>query len=253
MKVFYINLDRSADRRAYMEEILTHLGIEAERIPGVAGSNVPSWLAPQFAEPTPLTPGQIGDYASLLVVAKRIVDDALDYALVLQDDIIIDPRLMGLCEGAIWHLPKDWDCVHLDTEFKRAVVRFSALSREHSLVRFLRQPVGNGAFLLSKKGAQKWLEPHPRRLPSDVDNRRAWSPTTVFGVYPALVHHQREVLGSCIGGFDRGRARTSGIGTAFGNVLAFGPQVCARVWINNLINMVRKKIDGKRRVAVIIP
>lgn len=252
MKVFYTNLDRSPERRKFMEDILGHLGIEAERIAGIDGSNVPEWLSSQFAEPTPLMPGQIGCYASLLIAAKRIVDDDLPYALILQDDIIIDPKLMELCREALWHLPPDWDCVHLDTEFKRSVVRFSALTREHSLVRFLRQPVGDGAFLLSKQGAKKWLRARPRRLPSDVDNRRSWKPETVFAVYPALVHHQREVLGSCIGG-TRPQAKSSGFATVLAAMRAFGPVVCLRAWTRGTINMLRRKLDGKRRVAIIIP
>lgn len=51
--IFLINLDRSPDRLAFMQEQAERLGLKLERISAVAGTRgLPKWLAPRFVSET---------------------------------------------------------------------------------------------------------------------------------------------------------------------------------------------------------
>ena len=103
--VFVINLDRSWQRREYMEGQANQLGLAYERISAVDGLNVPEWLRSEFDGPHTMSPGEVGCYASHLVVAQRIVCAAIDAA------------------------PPDWDLIHLSSVFKVPAIEVCPLTK----------------------------------------------------------------------------------------------------------------------------
>ncbi len=184
---FLINLDRAPDRLAFM----AGQGIVFERIPGIDGtSNLPGWLRPQFAgaiADATMSAGEIGCYASHLVCADEIVERELACAIVLEDDVTLEPDFMATASLAVAAAPAGWDYIHLSTNYKRAVVHVCDLpGRSRMLVRHTRLPVNSAAYILSQAGARKWLRERPRARPNDMDIRYAWlDDLDVFGVFPA--------------------------------------------------------------------
>src|SRR5262249_11433051 len=63
-------------------------------------------------------------------------------------------------------------------------------------------------YLISRRGAQKFLAPRPRYWPIDTDIRRPWHfGLNVFGVCPSLVAHNEEVPSIIGGRLKRSRGR----------------------------------------------
>src|SRR5262245_10806925 len=89
-KVFLINLDRSVDRLAHMQRQFDRLRMTVERLPAAEGLNIPAWMRSEFKGPHQLSPGEVGCYASHLMVAHKIVAEELSHAVVLEDDAILD-------------------------------------------------------------------------------------------------------------------------------------------------------------------
>jgi glycosyl transferase family 25 len=205
--VFLINLDRSRNRLQHMAKQASSLGLAFERIPAVEGANVPDWLRSEFDTPHAMSPGEVGCYASHLVVAQHVVARGLPYAVVLEDDVELAPDFKTTIRAAIDAAPPGWDLIHASSVFKAPVIHLGALSDRSHLVQYTRMPVNTAAYVVSNRGARKRLSPMVRSRPVDMDNRYAWlQRLEIFGVYPAPAE-QREEIPSEIGTATRRRSR----------------------------------------------
>ena len=260
--MFYvINLDRSADRMEFMRAQLHRFGIEAERFPGVDGAaGVPDWLSEEFAGPHELTNGEIGCYASHLKIAQMMVGESLPHVVVLEDDVTIDADFERTCREAIANAPASWDYIHLSSVVKRAVMEVGSLSGGRSLIRYSKLPVNTAAYILSNRGARKWLTPMPRCRPNDVDIRYAFlSDLNVLGVYPAPAFQGND-FPSVIGGTHTPHMRDprswspgpfSELFLERWNARRLGLWNYTLARVANVANSARRRVDGRRRVAVL--
>ena len=101
MKIFVINLERDMDRRLSIQSQLNKFEIPFEFEKGVLGSAIPKEeLAVIYDKKKTfrnlcreLTKAEIGCAISHINVYKRIVEENIPYALILEDDIIIPKQL----------------------------------------------------------------------------------------------------------------------------------------------------------------
>lgn len=251
--IFLINLDRSKDRWQFMQQQAQALGLEFERVPAVEGRNLPEWLKSEFCDDR-MSAGQIGCYASHLVIASMIVGRGLQHAIILEDDATLVPEFLSVAGQAVASAPQDWDYIHLSSNFKKSVIKVAGLG-DHALIRYVENPSNTAAYILSNRGARKWLKPMPRVRPNDLDNRFAWQQDLkIYGVYPALAT-QREQFASELG---RPKVRPRWepgplvmLGGRLWNMREIGVRnYVLGAWADAL-NSFRKRVDGRRRVAVL--
>ena len=90
MHAYVINLARSRDRRAYITAHLNQIGIDHEIVTGIDGHSLDlsdqRIIAPEFHTNAYLRPARAGCALSHLAVYRKIIEDGLDVALVLEDD-----------------------------------------------------------------------------------------------------------------------------------------------------------------------
>lgn len=102
MKVFVINLDRNSDRLTNVERLAAHFGLDFERFSAVNGKLLPEAFIDEvisrrrnFDEKfSLLKPGEIGCALSHLDIYQKIIDNGLELALILEDDIEFDENLI---------------------------------------------------------------------------------------------------------------------------------------------------------------
>jgi glycosyl transferase family 25 len=217
LPAFYINLDRDVARRAAIERELQQIGLKAERIAGVDGERVPPNLQPFFFENgvrvSRLSSGEVGCYASHLTAMQLILDRALEWALVIEDDVRLHSRLTDIVKAAIACAPSDWDFIKLCRYPPLGGKPIAKLAAGRTLVRYCRIPNSTGGYLVSKAGAKKLLARHPKTIPIDSDMRRPWlSGLEVFGVTPPVTPHDRTLPSSIEtrGGGVKGRYKHTG-------------------------------------------
>jgi len=103
MHAYVINLARSRDRRAYITEQLDQIGIDYEIVMGIDGRHLDlddaSIVAPSFRTSAALPAGSAGAALSHLTIYKRIIEDGLEMALVLEDDVILPADLDALADA----------------------------------------------------------------------------------------------------------------------------------------------------------
>jgi glycosyl transferase, family 25 len=159
----------------------------------------------------PLTPGEIGCYASHIAVWHAIAERGQALALVLEDDVELGAALPSVLEAAAG-LKGPWDLIKLvGRERSESAIARWPLTSQAELIRYARVPSLTGAYLISLSGARK-LAQHsaPVARPIDVDLRHHWecgvqtygvqpypislapiSETSTIGVKPALAWRNR--------------------------------------------------------------
>ena len=94
--VFYINLDKRADRRVLMEKELELIGLSGERFVGLERS-----------------PGIVGCGYSHLSVLVEARNRGLPNVLIFEDDILLSPKFNEYLEQTLKKIPSDWDMIVL--------------------------------------------------------------------------------------------------------------------------------------------
>lgn len=120
LPIFLINLDKRADRLAYVSEQLTTLGLTFRRFAAIDGSllsmdsqtlfDVPRFILEQKKRPVI---GEVGCALSHRALWQTMLDEHLDYALILEDDIKLDPALLALLAKPSFY--KQFDFLNLSS------------------------------------------------------------------------------------------------------------------------------------------
>lgn len=165
-KIFIINLDRSTERYQHaLAQLASWPDLPIERVSAADGRSMSEQQLNQYyslALNTKhyhklLKPGEKGCYISHIWCWQRIVEQDLDFALILEDDFIIQTDLAALLE-TIGRLNTPWHYLKLAMPNKaQPVLAREALTSQYSLVHYKKHPVSTVAQAVSKAGAQLLL------------------------------------------------------------------------------------------------
>jgi len=107
MKIFVINLDKDKDRLDYMANSFSNFNFNNwERIDAVYGKYLPD--LEKYGKI--LNPSQLGCYLSHVKTYQKILEQNLEYGVILEDDVTLTEWFPKL-EEIISSLPKDFDIV----------------------------------------------------------------------------------------------------------------------------------------------
>lgn len=188
--VYYINLDRAADRRAGMEErlgLLAAEGVEHTRVSAVDGSK----LKPEDLKvydhdiarrkfglgSNRMTPNEIACTLSHARVLQAILDAGHDYAVVLEDDVQLSPAF-GAAIKAAGEIKTGYDLIYLNQHVRRRHRRIETIKTTagpSDIVRMYYTQPCSYSYLVSRKGARKLLDHmFPIIAQYDVFLQRYW-------------------------------------------------------------------------------
>lgn len=198
--IFVINLKEDKDRWRNIFGQINAFGLPFSRFDAYRGEYVPQPWKEQFfpktkravlSHPT-LTSGEIGCYASHLACMNMLLEGNHPAAIILEDDIIIDPRLPDIISN-IEKIPENWDIVHLSGQPKSSFFQLSNFTPDFELIKFSRIPTGALGYIVSRSGAQKFISNKQnivRRFPNDIEVRNAHiRRLNVYGCLPPPVSH----------------------------------------------------------------
>lgn len=183
-KVFLINLDRSTERLEKAAQQLNRLNVPFERIAAVDGSQLTkaeidaAFDIEQAERRTAynLTIGEMGCYLSHVECWRRIIAEALDFAIVLEDDLVLDdgfPEAIAEIEQ-LTHTHA-WDYIKLANPFKKRPYQTRLSINNYTLVDYPKAPTGTVAQAVSLTGAQALLTHRPPFFRAiDVDLQWEW-------------------------------------------------------------------------------
>ena len=218
--VLIINLDRSATRmQAAHQEMMRH-GVRYERLPAVDGKALTAAQITKLATEACAsfcTPSTVGCFLSHMKAWQYVVDNGLDRAIILEDDVHVVDNYEGPLRAACADLPHDFDILFLacftclsqqpldKLMQKLAGTRRETLIISEHLVRPA-QTLGTHAYMISAKGARAALDRLPRpsfhldwALSSLVDELQVYAvrpgiafqtnaPSTIGAAHPHLLN-----------------------------------------------------------------
>lgn len=192
-KVCLINLARSTDRLAACARQLETHGLSFERIEAVDGDALDNNAIAQLYDfqhssyHKHMTSGEIGCYLSHVRAWQKIVDEQLDYALILEDDILLHDEIKSGLD-AVQAIQEPWDLIKLaEAPVKRKVVHQIPVG-DFSLVTYNKVPIRCCAQIISLAGAKKLLATSANiTRPIDIEMQYWWeSDLQVFGLKPYI-------------------------------------------------------------------
>jgi glycosyl transferase family 25 len=173
MKIFIVNLERAADRRAAILRHLAELGLEAEILPAVEGVKVDRATLGPGAEPR-LSNGEVGCYLSHVRFWQLVVERRLPHAIVLEDDVVCSPSLLRVARDAAALMPP-FDAVRLSALQPIRGIPVATLSGGEQLILPTKHPSGTQGYMISLEGARRLLAAIPvPRSPIDDTLDRYW-------------------------------------------------------------------------------
>ena len=122
MKVYYINLDRSPERRAWFKQQTEDLGLELVRVPAVDGrqlsvAELDSWRA--FTEGNEiLSAAEIGCFLSHRKAWEMVLSGDEKWAFVAEDDIHFSGNAAAFLSDDKW-IPPLAGLVKAETDLRR--------------------------------------------------------------------------------------------------------------------------------------
>ncbi|AQS35375.1 glycosyltransferase involved in LPS biosynthesis [Shewanella psychrophila] len=176
-KVFIINLDTNPQRLASIAERCHEIGLPFERVSGVMGNQLtPEQINEVYDTETnlrrydkKLNEGEIGCYMSHMSCWKKIVDEQLDFALILEDDILPRPQIVE-CLKRFETVSLDWDYIKLHNKKLKYISESKSLGSDMQLHKLAKLSSSGACQLVSYSGAEKMLaHALPISRPIDVD------------------------------------------------------------------------------------
>ncbi len=170
--IFVINLPQSTDRKAFMQAQCETIGVEPTFIDAVNGKDLTDIEIHQYCDQEKakqlfgreLLLGEIGCALSHKKIYKKMVDDNIQLAVVLEDDARIEYNfakvISDICQSST-----HWDLVLLG-HHKNIVKNLSSplsiwdinpISSEYKLCRLVNFGFGTYGYIVTLKGAKKLL------------------------------------------------------------------------------------------------
>ena len=195
--VFIISLPEETARRSAIAEHLKSHGFQFKFLDAVDGRQMNVLEHPDYDAKTrrsahgrDLKPGELGCFLSHRAAYQKIVDDNLDYALLLEDDARFHENTKEVLETLL-KKEFDFDIVRLLGSPKVAKGKHRKLFQIFEnfwLVRLRTAPGGAHATLISRKGAEKLLKVTKTfAFPIDTVLGRSWETgIQAYSIQPGL-------------------------------------------------------------------
>lgn len=193
LRTWVINLDRAPERLARIRAQLDRLGLPFTRLPAVdaraltppqrAALDEPGYRRRHGMSPVP---GELGCYLSHVEVMREFLAGDADFALVLEDDVLLHDTLPAVLQGLMRHADR-WDAVKLSAVHSGTPVPYLEVAPGHQLAVMLSKCTGSSAYLMNRRAAMAWLRDPGGLLPMQLPYDHAFDQGWRFGLKFRLV------------------------------------------------------------------
>jgi len=172
VSIFVVNLQRDHEKKSHMISVAENLGVKFDYIDAVYGKdlsqgevdNVYDESLSQKVLGRGLSRGELGCALSHLSIYQKMVDEQVETALVLEDDVDISSEIHDVF-NALQSFPEDWEVMLLgyysDTATERVSMSSlwgkSAVTSSHQAVRLVEVAFGTHGYLINLRGAKRML------------------------------------------------------------------------------------------------
>lgn len=196
--IFVINLQRAPHRWRAVSQRLNALGLQYQRIDAVDGRQLSQQQLQQLIDHerarkdyhSPLSASEVGCYLSHLKAWQAIIEHDLDFAIVLEDDVVFSDNF-AIVPPCIASIAEPWDVIKLAAPHKQQRTQVLGEFSSFRWVSYRKPPLGACAQAVSKQGATKMLAQR-RQVFRPVDVDLQWQDELglrIRGLTPYTVDH----------------------------------------------------------------
>lgn len=195
-----INLDRSPERLAQMQERLACFNLPFRRVPAVDGKKVTftereiNALEYERCHGKYVTPTEVACYISHYNAFQLFLESDKEYALILEDDMVLCDDFLFVLDGLMKN-HQDWDMVKLNSTGSWGFpIARKIIFKEYRLVFNLLHKPKSGAYLVNRYAARKFIQNLlPMIVPYDHEFIKFWKYNIrLFSVLPFPTWEQGE-------------------------------------------------------------
>ncbi|HID48025.1 MAG TPA: glycosyltransferase family 25 protein [Chromatiales bacterium] len=169
-RVLVISLPHATERRASIRRQLSEQGIEFEFIDAVYGKELPAEALDRINRPLlrhyrrPFSPNEVGCYASHGKAYRKIAEEQIPLALILEDDALLKSDLNQLF-ATIDKFTTPWELINIGSVPGKRRYAFEVETRDGlSLIEYPHKEVGAHAYLVTRAAGEKlhrdWQSPY---------------------------------------------------------------------------------------------
>ncbi|UTC92799.1 glycosyltransferase family 25 protein [Treponema denticola] len=162
MRTFVLNLEHNTERKKYMQDILKGIPIDYEFFPAVYGksiTNIDQFYDSKLAEKRAkrqLNVGEIGTAISHKNIYKKMIDENIEQALILEDDVTFLDGFIDVYKK-IEKINVGNKIILLGTIVKKKIKKMwkKKLTSEHSMYLVLNNYAGAYGYIIGLDAAKK--------------------------------------------------------------------------------------------------
>lgn len=168
--IYVVNLRRDHEKKAHMDRVAQSLGAKFEFIDAVYGKDLSQSQVDEVYDSSlsrsamgrELSLGELGCALSHLSIYQRMVNEGIETALILEDDVDVSSDLNQVL-NAVRNFPEDWEVMLLGYYSETATERVSmanfwgksAITPSHRAVRLVEVAFGTHGYMINLRGAKK--------------------------------------------------------------------------------------------------
>jgi glycosyl transferase family 25 len=171
--IFVVNLLRDHEKKAHMDSVANTIGVKFEFIDAVYGKDLSQSQIDEVYDESlslkelgrGLSRGELGCALSHLSIYQKMVNEGIETALILEDDVDTSSNLLDVL-NATRHFPDDWEVMLLGYYSETATERVSMASffgksdvtTSHQAVRLVEIAFGTHGYMINLRGAKRLLK-----------------------------------------------------------------------------------------------
>ena len=201
MRTFIINLKESTDRRAYMIDEMKKTGLEYEFFDAVNGKAIRN-IDEIYAKGASfkkigkiLTYGEIGCAMSHLLIYKKMIDENIDQALILEDDIVVSSDFNRIFAELLKIKKNNYIILlgQLDPRVLKKIYR-ETIASEYTLTKIFDSGYGAQGYIIDNAAARvMYSMNYPVLYESDRWDI-LWKFIDIYILVPYLVNHKKDAV-----------------------------------------------------------
>lgn len=193
--IWIANLERSQDRRQFMQQQLEAMNLEYNFISATDGKNLTQNDLQKYSKKLALkekkrelSTGEIGCALTHANMYQRMIDHGIDEVLILEDDIFITQDLLNILHQRR-KFPQDWEVINFANTEAKTIPLGESISETYKICTFKKIANRASAYLINLKGARKLIDHlYPIRLPADdIIGRTDITALNLYGITPRVV------------------------------------------------------------------
>lgn len=193
IKIYWINMNKSKNRRIHMEKELKKYSLNNERIEGVNGNQLENYkvkIPEKFNDKFKKNKNVVGCALSHLKCIKKAYDNNDEYCIVMEDDICFKTisKWKDPLSKIIKEAPKDWDILHLSMSNKDLIDNLFQMDNKY--IKRNIEHYGAIAYLVNKKGINKIYKKYElNNIPNFVDSNLDYQKINVLTSENIIYNH----------------------------------------------------------------